>query len=92
MDGIGKKERERHRVSAAKFGNMVRDMRLRRGLTQEQVANRADVAIGAYGCLERGVAPSGQAANPTFLTMLRVFEVLGVEPILKRAGGAEPAD
>ncbi|WP_373426059.1 helix-turn-helix domain-containing protein [Microbacterium sp. W4I20] len=56
---------------------------MERGLSQEEVAMRADIALGSYGCLERGRSPSGQAANPTFLTILRVFSVLGISGRLR---------
>lgn len=74
----GPTEREKHRMSAQCLGNTIRSLRLRKGLSQEQVAHQADITVGSYGCIERGIAPSGQAANPTLRTLLLVFEVLQI--------------
>lgn len=63
-----------------RFGMRLRNLRARRGLSQEQVAHKAGLAVQTYSCLERGTTPAGGYANPTLETILRVLQVLEVEP------------
>jgi len=70
----------RRRDAARSLGLALRVLRQGKGLSQEQVANAARVSVYAYGCLERGRAPSGGIANPTMDTLLRVFTALDIEP------------
>ncbi|WP_363331408.1 helix-turn-helix transcriptional regulator [Microbacterium sp. 69-10] len=63
-----------------RFGVRLRSIRQRRGLSQEQVAHDAGIAVQTYSCLERGIAPGGGYANPTLETILRVLHALGVAP------------
>ncbi|WP_413775524.1 helix-turn-helix transcriptional regulator [Microbacterium sp. J1-1] len=71
-------EREKHRMTALCLGETLRRARLRKGLSQEQIAHQAAITVRAYGCIERGVAPSGQAANPTIRTLLLVLDTLEI--------------
>jgi transcriptional regulator with XRE-family HTH domain len=41
-------------VHAIKFGRNVRKMRLKRGLTQEALAERADMSVNYIGFIENG--------------------------------------
>ncbi|MFN8525154.1 MAG: helix-turn-helix transcriptional regulator [Chloroflexota bacterium] len=53
--------------------NRVRDRRAELGLTQEQLAERAEVSVRAVGMIE-----SGAGHAPTGAVMLRLASALGV--------------
>ncbi len=53
---------------------MLRDLRGRRGWSQEQLAKRAGVSLTTVNRAERGVRV------PTVMTQFRIAEALGVEP------------
>lgn len=55
-------------------GNALYALRRKAGLTQEQVAEAADLSARAYADIERGTA------NPRFLTIVRICNVLSVTP------------
>jgi transcriptional regulator with XRE-family HTH domain len=57
------------------FGARLRSIREAKGLTQEQVAERAGMAYQAVARIERG-----DADNPTWKTVQKLAEALGVEP------------
>nr|WP_091738236.1 helix-turn-helix transcriptional regulator [Microbacterium azadirachtae] len=57
------------------FGQRLRELRYRRGLSQEAVALRAGLAVFTYARIERG-----KSANPTLQTSLRIIEVLNLRP------------
>lgn len=77
---MGDPERDRYRAGvAAQLGEALRAIRIQRGLTQEEVALEAGIAVFTYGNLERGRSRSG-VENPTLDTLLRVFRALDVEP------------
>jgi transcriptional regulator with XRE-family HTH domain len=66
------------------LGRTLRAIRSQRGLSQEQVALDAGIAVYTYGCLERGSTPSGMPTNPTLDTILRVLEALEVDlPVIE---------
>lgn len=54
------------------MGERIRQARVARNLTQEDVAHAAGVNSSYYGKLERGLN------NPTLDTLVRVTEVIGV--------------
>ncbi len=54
------------------YGERLRQLRRERGLTQEEVALRADITTSYYGQLERNIA------NPTISMLDRICEVMGV--------------
>jgi transcriptional regulator with XRE-family HTH domain len=56
-------------------GRNVRAFRLRRGLTQEQLAFEARIDLTYAGGIERG------RRNPSLLVMARIAEALGVTPV-----------
>lgn len=58
----------------ALVGANVRRLRQAKGLTQEQLAGEAAVDLTYIGGIERG------RNNPSLLVMVRIAEVLGVEP------------
>src|ERR1700682_490519 len=67
----------------AAFGKTLRSLRESKGLTQAEVAERADISVEAYGRIERGrvAAPRGT----TLTALARVLNVttdqlLGVQP------------
>jgi len=55
------------------FGERIRRARLELGLSQEAVAELAQMHVTNFGKIERGTA------NPSFLTVLRIASVLGQE-------------
>ncbi|MFF2051324.1 helix-turn-helix domain-containing protein [Leifsonia sp. NPDC058194] len=57
--------------AARMFGDRVRSARLELGLSQEAVAELAQMHVTNFGKVERGTA------NPSFLTVLRIASVLG---------------
>ncbi|HEY1212048.1 MAG TPA: helix-turn-helix transcriptional regulator [Bryobacteraceae bacterium] len=70
------------------IGSNLRAARLRKGLSQEALANDANVAMNYVSGIERGVQ------NPTVMVLHRLVRVLGIgeaqlfEPVLSRDGSA----
>jgi transcriptional regulator with XRE-family HTH domain len=65
-------------------GRNVRDLRLSRGMTQEQLAFEARIDLTYAGGIERG------RRNPSLLVLARIAEALGVTPAdLVRSTSAE---
>ncbi|TAL40925.1 MAG: XRE family transcriptional regulator [Salinibacterium sp.] len=56
------------------LGERVREQRLRFALSQDDIANLAEMNVSNYGKIERGLS------NPTFHTIVRIAGVLGVDP------------
>jgi len=56
------------------FGCLVRELRERQGLSQEEFAERAQVHRTYIGGIERG------ERNPTLTTIQKIASALGVEP------------
>lgn len=54
------------------FGKSVRRLRLLRGMTQEKLADRANLSLQHVGAIERGTG------NPTLLSMERISVALHV--------------
>lgn len=65
---------------AVHFGAQVRRRRTTLGLSQESVAELAQIHVTNYGRIERGIA------NPSLVTMLRIASVLGTDIALLTAG------
>jgi len=61
------------------LGSRLRDLRIRRHLTQLELANRANVAVGALKHLEAG-------AGTTTITLVKVLRALGEEHWLNTLG------
>jgi len=76
-------QRELQRASAH-LATTLRNARQSLGLSQEQVAFRAGIAVVTLSNLERGISSSGTPANPTLRTLLRIFEVLGIQFVAGR--------
>lgn len=60
--------------SAAAFGQVVRQLRLEAQVSQEDLANRANLERAHVGRIERG------ENQPTLWVILKLAEGLGVEP------------
>lgn len=58
----------------AALGAAVREIREQRGLTQQQLADKAGVASTFLSDIERGVR------NPSWSTVLGIAKALGVKP------------
>lgn len=63
-----------HSAAARLLGERVRSVRLRLGLSQEDVADLADMHVTNLGKIERG------QSNPSLTTLVRVAGVLNVDP------------
>lgn len=63
------------------LGQAIRELREKRGLTQEAVAHEADVTASTYGLIERG------QSNPTWATVDDIASALRVSivELAKRA-------
>ena len=57
------------------LGKAIRQLREKRGLTQEAVAHEAGVTASTYGLIERG------QSNPTWATVRDIATALGVSMI-----------
>ncbi|MEQ5790816.1 helix-turn-helix transcriptional regulator [Muricauda sp. NFXS6] len=57
-----------------KFGQNLRKLRLRKGYTQEQLANELDVEISQISRIERGVI------NTTIITVQSIVKCLQIKP------------
>ena len=55
------------------FGNRIRSLRIEKGLSQEDLANEAEVPLSQIGRIERG------ENNPTISTLYVISEALGIE-------------
>lgn len=75
MFGVDKIDAE---AAMLEMGMDLRAHRIARGMTQEQVAHLAQVAVQTYSSLERGSSPSGGIANPTIGTLIRIFGALSI--------------
>lgn len=65
------------RDSAPNFGDYskrlayrLRDLRLERGLSQESIAHRANIALYTYQKYEKGESRPGHPLNPTYHTLV----------------------
>ncbi|WP_366247014.1 helix-turn-helix transcriptional regulator [Microbacterium sp. 13-71-7] len=75
-------EAEPHCGAVQSLAQLLRRRRTSAGLSQEEVALAAGLALHTYSSLERGETAVGTLANPTFSTMFRVFRVLDIEVVL----------
>jgi XRE family transcriptional regulator, regulator of sulfur utilization len=66
--------RKDRRSETEKFGAVVRSLREKRGLTQEELAERAEVSATYIGYIERG------DNVPTLIVILQIASALGVRP------------
>jgi transcriptional regulator with XRE-family HTH domain len=63
-----------HSRAASILGERVRSARAALGLSQESVADLAQMHVTNFGKIERGIA------NPSLHTIVRIASVLGVDP------------
>ena len=61
-----------------RLGYRLRDLRRERGLSQEDVANGAGIAIYTYQKYEKGESKPGTPMNPTYHTLLSLAWVFGL--------------
>jgi transcriptional regulator with XRE-family HTH domain len=57
-----------------KFGNNLRALRMKRKISQERLAESADLHKNMVGLLERG------RRNPSLITIVKLAKALKVEP------------
>jgi len=70
---VAKSQRIKDR--SARIGRQIRELRRARGLTQEQLGERAGLSYKFIGEIERGMG------NPTVATLLSISEALGIDVI-----------
>jgi transcriptional regulator with XRE-family HTH domain len=61
-------------LTAVRIGRSVREQRVKRFMTQEQLARTADISVRQVVRIERN------EVEPRFTTILKLAEALGVEP------------
>jgi transcriptional regulator with XRE-family HTH domain len=61
-------------LTAVRIGRSVREQRVKRFMTQEQLARTADISLRQVVRIERN------EVEPRFTTILKLAEALGVEP------------
>lgn len=59
-------------MEKAELGKMIREVRLERGLTQETLAEKADIGLMYFGEIERGVK------MPSMNVFIKIIEALGI--------------
>ncbi|WP_405428974.1 helix-turn-helix domain-containing protein [Micromonospora sp. NBC_00617] len=72
--GRARREDSRFRDQAEILATRLRTLRTERGLTQEQLAGRAQVAVSTLRKIE-----SGRVIEPGYFTMLSLANALGIE-------------
>jgi transcriptional regulator with XRE-family HTH domain len=83
-------KRERSHPAAAKFGAIIRRLRISRGWTLRDLAHKADMNATYLGFLERG---KNVPTLATILLMAKIFDVAAFEIIreVEGKGGGESA-
>jgi transcriptional regulator with XRE-family HTH domain len=61
-------------LTAVRIGRSVREQRVKRFMTQEQLARTADISLRQVVRIEKN------EVEPRFSTILKLAEALGVEP------------
>lgn len=61
---------------ARELGLTLRRRRDELGVTQEQLAERAEISLYAYQLYERGTGTNGQPTNPRLATLIAISQVL----------------
>ena len=56
-----------------RLARVIRELRLRRNLSQEVIAHEAGLTVSAYARIERG------EANPTWTTVTQIAQALGID-------------
>ncbi|MFY1668543.1 helix-turn-helix domain-containing protein [Plantactinospora sp. WMMB334] len=72
--GRARRENSRFRDQAEVLAARLRTLRAHSGLTQEQLAGRAQVAVSTLRKIE-----SGRVIEPGYFTMLSIANALGVD-------------
>ncbi|MEV4495027.1 helix-turn-helix transcriptional regulator [Micromonospora arborensis] len=72
--GRARREDSRFRDQAEILATRLRTLRAERGLTQEQLAGRAQVAVSTLRKIE-----SGRVIEPGYFTMVSLANALGIE-------------
>jgi transcriptional regulator with XRE-family HTH domain len=72
--GRARRENSRFREEAEVLAARLRELRTDRGLTQEQLAGRAQVAVSTLRKIE-----SGRVVEPGYFTMLSLAKALGID-------------
>jgi transcriptional regulator with XRE-family HTH domain len=75
----GVRDGEPEAAERPSLGRWLYLLRVRRGLSQEQVAHAAGIAVATYGRIERCLGPC-VSVNPRLATMARILAALHAEP------------
>lgn len=62
------------KVLLIRYGKRLRTARLAKGLTQQELAEKADLSVNHYAQIERG------EKNPSVTTISSIVQVLGLTP------------
>ena len=68
---VGMKNEE-NTINLQRLGAQVRDLRLKRSLTQVELASKCSLDRNYIGMLERG------ERNPSYITLLKIAQGLGI--------------
>ena len=74
MPGRKTREQSRYRLGSARLADLIRQARTDRAVTQQALANTADVAISTVRKLE-----SNEVVEPGFFTVLAICRALDVD-------------
>lgn len=69
------------RRALLRIGEALHAARALKAWSQERVALEAGISVITYVTLERGFSNSGEPANPTLDTLMRVIGVLSIDPV-----------
>lgn len=72
----GSGDSEEWAAFARDLGMNLRRLRAERNLTQEQVAEYAEISLYAYQLYERGTGTDGRPTNPRLATLISICQVL----------------
>lgn len=78
--GVAKRSPSSWEAYARELGLSLQRHRLDAGLTQEDLAHKAGVTRTHYQQLERGWWKKDAPSNPSLKVLVRVAQVLGMEP------------
>ncbi|MDQ4213741.1 helix-turn-helix transcriptional regulator [Microbacterium capsulatum] len=71
-------EREAWAVFARELADRLVDARTQHGLTQAELAERAQISLYSVQTYENGYTAKGNAVNPTLMTILAITQALEV--------------
>lgn len=83
--GRARKEDSPHLAQSARLRDALRGAREQHGISQQDLATRAGVAIGTVRAVE-----TGRVVEPGFFTVLALAEALGLDVVAASGRASEP--